>query len=137
MGRISGTAALLALVLASSIALAACSSADDAAEQESEGAASEVTAELEAVFRDVGLTTDVSRSSIELEQVLGGGPAKDGIPALTDPAFVTVDESGLDDGDTGILLDLEGEQRFYPFGILVWHEIVNDTVGSTDVAVTF
>jgi hypothetical protein len=137
MGRILAITALLAVTLVSATALAACTSGEESTEQDGEEAASEVDPQDEAVFRNVGLTTDVSQASIDLGQVLGGGPAKDGIPALTDPAFVTVDEAGLEDGRTGILLDLEGEQRFYPFGILVWHEIVNDTVGSTDVAVTF
>jgi hypothetical protein len=131
------SAALLALLLAVSLALAACTASDGSTEEEQEEATSEVTSEQEAVFRAVGLATDVSTHSIELDQVLGGGPPKDGIPALTDPAFVSVDEAGLAPEQTGILLDLEGEQRFYPFNILVWHEIVNDTIGSTDVAVTF
>jgi hypothetical protein len=131
------SAALLALLLVVAVAVSACTASEEDAEQEQEETTSEVTPEEDAVFRAVGLATDVSTHSIELDQVLGGGPPKDGIPALTDPAFVSVDEAGLAPEQTGILLDLEGERRFYPFNILVWHEIVNDTIGSTDVAVTF
>ena len=131
------SAASLALLLVVSMALSACTTSEEGADEEQEEATSELTTEEEAVFRAVGLATDVSTPSIELDQVLGGGPPKDGIPALTDPSFVSVDEAGLAPEQTGILLDLEGERRFYPFNILVWHEIVNDTIGSTDVAVTF
>jgi len=30
---------------------------------------------------------DFTKHSIDLEQIMGGGPAKDGIPAILDPAF--------------------------------------------------
>jgi len=36
-----------------------------------------------------------------------------------------------------ILVELDGEARIYPIQVLIWHEIVNDTVGETPVAVTF
>ncbi len=35
------------------------------------------------------------------------------------------------------LLELNGETRAYPLRILTWHEIVNDQVGGTPVAVTY
>jgi len=34
-------------------------------------------------------------------------------------------------------LDVNGDARAYPVQILIWHEIVNDTVGGTPVIVTF
>jgi hypothetical protein len=36
-----------------------------------------------------------------------------------------------------VVLRLDGEVRAYPLAILIWHEIVNDVVGETPVAVTF
>jgi Protein of unknown function (DUF3179) len=36
-----------------------------------------------------------------------------------------------------LALELGGEERAYPVQILIWHEIVNDTVGGTPVAVTY
>jgi hypothetical protein len=32
--------------------------------------------------------TDFSRSTIQMDEIMSGGPAKDGIPALTDPSFI-------------------------------------------------
>lgn len=84
--------------------------------------------------------TDFETTSVESwVEILSGGPAKDGIPALTDPGFHTVDvETELADREPVIALEIEGEiPRAYPIRYLTWHEIVNDTVGGVPVAVTF
>lgn len=72
-------------------------------------------------------------------EVLSGGPPKDGIPALTDPAFHSVsEEAALAAMEPVITLELDGEAaRAYPVRYLTWHEIVNDQVGDIPVAVTF
>lgn len=83
--------------------------------------------------------TDDTKHSIPLNEILSGGPGKDGIPSIDEPKFVDVREAGefLDDSDPGIGLVVEGESRFYPYRILVWHEIVNDTVDGVPVLVTY
>ncbi len=84
--------------------------------------------------------TDFSKTSVDSwVEILSGGPPKDGIPALSDPAFIGVaDESRLADREPVITLELPGEvPRAYPIRYLVWHEIVNDVVGGVPVAVTF
>lgn len=81
--------------------------------------------------------TDLSLNSIPFDEILSGGPGKDGIPALTDPKFVPVNGAKLKDEDLGIFVRLGGEERYYPFSIMVWHEIVNDTLGGRSIAVTF
>ena len=89
------------------------------------------------LFLSVGLKTDASSSSISLGQILSGGPGKDGIPALTDPSFVSVSDADVGSDVRGIFLTLDGEERFYPYSILVWHEIVNDVVAGIPIAITF
>lgn len=76
---------------------------------------------------------------VPLDQILGGGPPKDGIPSIDHPKFVSVSaaQSYLTDNDPGIMLSLSGVDRFYPFQILVWHEIVNDTIDGKRVLVTY
>lgn len=83
--------------------------------------------------------TDGTRHSIPLEEILSGGPGKDGIPSIDNPSFIsrTEAEAFLDDSDPGIGLTVSGESRFYPYRILVWHEIVNDTVSGKPVLVTY
>jgi len=94
---------------------------------------------VETDFAGFGLQTDTSQAEIDLEKVLSGGPGKDGIPAIQEPKFTSVtdaDESILDQY-RGILVEIDGKQRFYPYNILVWHEIVIDSFAGEDLAVTF
>lgn len=81
---------------------------------------------------------ETSTCLIPKDQILGGGPAKDGIPALTNPATVPgIAETHLNPGDRVIGVLLGGEARAYPLRILNWHEIVNDTLGGSPIAVTY
>jgi len=91
------------------------------------------------IFLSDGLKTDTSVKSIDLSQVLDGGPGKDGIPALTNPKFVhkEVAREFLDDDSRGILVEVGGEAKFYPYTVIVWHEVVNDVVGGKSLVITF
>jgi len=63
---------------------------------------------------------------------------QDGIPAIDEPRFVELDEAPwLDEREPVIAVEMNGEARAYPLQIMTWHEIVNDTIGGTPVAVTF
>jgi len=84
-----------------------------------------------------GLKTNTYKSSIDLDLILSGGPGKDGIPAINEPKFISIQEAELDDEVLGIFLEFDGERRYYPYTILVWHEIVNDNIGDNHFAVTF
>ncbi|MFQ5753684.1 MAG: DUF3179 domain-containing protein [bacterium] len=74
--------------------------------------------------------TDGVRHSVPLDEIIGGGPHRDGIPSIDNPKFISIDEakSWLSDEEPGIAFSAGGVDRFYPFQILVWHEIVNDTI---------
>ena len=65
--------------------------------------------------------------------------AKDGIPAIFDPVFITVEEaaSQMNDRDLVIGLSINGEHHAYSTAFLSSHEIVNDVVGGVPVAVTW
>ena len=86
-----------------------------------------------------GWRTDTSKRSIDLGEILSGGVGKDGIPALTEPRFVEAKEASrwLEKREPVIALRIGAEARAYPLQILIWHEIVNDVIGETPVAVTF
>lgn len=81
--------------------------------------------------------TDFTRHSVPLDEIIPGGPPKDGIPSIDEPAFVPADEAALPDNEPVIGLVVEGDARAYPLRILIWHEIVNDVVGGVPVAVTY
>jgi hypothetical protein len=119
--------------------LAACApGAPDESADSTEDVPQASEADIERIRR-VGLETDLSDHSIDLSLLLSGGPSKDGIPALTQPALESVEEADDDqlEDTRGIFVEFEGERRFYPFSILVWHEIVNDRIGDTYYAATF
>lgn len=84
--------------------------------------------------------TDFETTSVEnWVEILSGGPPKDGIPALTDPNFISAQaEDNIGDMEPVISVDLKGQTpRAYPLRYLTWHEIVNDVVGDVPIAVTF
>lgn len=74
-----------------------------------------------------------------LQAVRSGGPGKDGIPSIDRPRFesVAAADAQLAPGDRVIGLYLDGEARAYPQRILVWHEIVNDSVDGRPVSITY
>ncbi|MFQ5877957.1 MAG: DUF3179 domain-containing protein [Acidobacteriota bacterium] len=83
--------------------------------------------------------TDFSRHTVPYDQILSGGPPKDGIPAIDRPRFIDVAEADgwLQPMEPVILLEIGGDARGYPLQVVTWHEIVNDTVGGVPVSVTF
>lgn len=83
--------------------------------------------------------TDFSKHSVPYGEILSGGPPKDGIPALSDPRFVSVSEAEtwLKPAEPVILVQVGDEAKAYPIQILIWHEIANDTVGGEPLVVTF
>ncbi len=83
--------------------------------------------------------TDWTRHTIAYDEILSGGPPRDGIPSIDNPTFVELDAatSWLADNEPVIALEINGEARAYPIQILTWHEIVNDSLGDIPVAVTF
>lgn len=83
--------------------------------------------------------TDGIHHTIPLEEIVSGGPPKDGIPSIDNPKFVSVKEADqwLGDNEPGIAVSLNGVNRFYPYQILVWHEIVNDKINGQRILVTY
>lgn len=86
-----------------------------------------------------GFSTDFDKRSIELNELIDGGPGKDGIPSIDDPNFVSQQEAEnwLQGREPVIALEINGEVKAYPIQILIWHEIVNDNIGGVPVSVTF
>lgn len=130
--------------------LAACSAGDDGvtsvpAVSVSGDVVVEQAAESEVEDTPSGLTAarggDVDglpEPLVPLTELRSGGPPPDGIPPLDDPKFVGV--AGVDflaENEPVMAVDIGGDARAYPVQILIWHEIVNDTVGDVPLAVTY
>ena len=86
-----------------------------------------------------GWKTDFSLHTVPYDEILSGGPPRDGIPPIDNPKFTITEAASqfLGDQEPVIIFGLNGDVRAYPLQILTWHEIVNDMVGGVPVAVTF
>ncbi len=82
---------------------------------------------------------DVTRHTIAIAEIQGGGPGRDDIPALGRPNFLTADQARglLRDSDRVIGVFFNGEAKAYPIRILNYHELVNDVAGGRPVLVTW
>ena len=76
-------------------------------------------------------------SRINLAHLLNGGPPKDGIPSIDNPKFDTTKTTAFPANEIVIGVEINGEAVAYPFGIMNWHEIVNDTVGGVNITVSY
>ena len=83
--------------------------------------------------------TNWTRHTIRYDEILSGGPPRDGIPSLDEPKFVGLDAAAdwLALNEPVIAVEINGIARAYPLQILTWHEIVNDTLSDVPILITF
>ena len=82
--------------------------------------------------------TDFSKTAVPFDEIISGGVPKDGIPAIDEPLFAPAAAvEGLADTEPVVSIFVGDDHRAYPLQVLIWHEIVNDTVGGLPIAVTF
>ena len=83
--------------------------------------------------------TDFSKRAVDMSEIMSGGPPKDGIPAIDQPKFTPSEQADrwLDPREPVIVVQWQGTAKAYPLQILMWHEIVNDTIAQQPIAVTF
>ncbi len=79
------------------------------------------------------------RPEVYWRESISGGPGKDGIPSIDRPRFISAEKADEDLDEEDIVMGVyhRGKARAYPQSILVWHEIVNDTIAGTNIAVTY
>ncbi|MBF0279642.1 MAG: DUF3179 domain-containing protein [SAR324 cluster bacterium] len=91
-------------------------------------------------WRKEGWTgTNFYKSVVPYEEIISGGPPRDGIPPIYEPKFETVEnaQKWLPDSEP-VIVHKQGEKvRAYPYRILIWHEIVNDQIDGKSFIVTF
>jgi len=85
-----------------------------------------------------GGAAGLPRPLVNPADILPGGPPPDGIPAIDHPRFLRPAQVNfLAASEPVLALQIGADARAYPVQILIWHEIVNDTVGHAPVAVTY
>jgi len=83
--------------------------------------------------------TDFSRSSISLQDIVEGGPGKNGIPSIEQPKLESLAQAQawLNAREPVVVYSNKHGARAYPLQILMYHEIVNDRLGDQSIAVTY
>ena len=127
--------------------------ADELSEQEDEAALltylprdATHTDEGIPIIRDSYVPSDIGRlfstlwgiRIIDVDELAMGAP-RDAIPAIFNPLYLTVEEASevYEPQIPLVQVRLGDDARGYPLSILIWHEIVNDTINGQPVAVTF
>jgi len=75
---------------------------------------------------------------IRVEEIVWGGVAFEGIPALDHPPMLAADEADyLEEGEPVFGIVHRGEAHAYPHRILAWHELANIEIGGDPVALSY
>jgi hypothetical protein len=84
------------------------------------------------------LLRDGQPARIRVEEIVWGGVAYEGIPALDQPRAVPAAEATwLDPEEPVFGVALGGAARAYPLRILDWHELANDELGGVAIALAY
>lgn len=138
---------LLVLAATAALTAAACSTAD-APPGGNEASSGVPTVTVEQTPGDEpedvpsaldGLTGEgLPKPLVDPTEVRSGGPPPDGIPPIDDPSFHrAADVHFLADTEPVLAVEVDGEARAYPVQVLIWHEIVNDTIAGVPVSITY
>ncbi len=140
----------IVILLTLSVGLAACSSAAAPADSPTETNVPKPAPVVETPSAppadepppsgaEAQFSTDFSKHSVSYDYILSGGPPKDGIPAIDQPSYVPISEADgwLNDREPIIFVEVDDAARAYPLQILMWHEIINDTLNEKPLVVSF
>jgi hypothetical protein len=128
---------LIAALALTVLVVAACSDDDDLSRRDGSGRGGGPT-DVPRVDKS-GWETDFSKHSVPLSEFQSGGPPRDGIPPVDEPKPTLQQDADewLADREPVLAVEVGDQVRAYPLQILVWHEIVNDTLGGRPIAVTY
>jgi hypothetical protein len=62
---------------------------------------------------------------------------RDGIRPIYEPEFVSADEADYEDDEMVLGIEIDGEAKAYPIGVLSQREMVNDYLAGTPILVTW
>lgn len=76
--------------------------------------------------------------NIAREQLIPGGPPRDGIRSVDAPRFAAVADARWVRAETPVIgVALAGVARAYPVHVMEYHQVVNDVIGGVPVVVTY
>lgn len=94
---------------------------------------------VELRFKTFGWETNWNKHTIDYDELLSGGPPRDGIPPIDNPKFVSINnaKNWIKDKEPVIFVKIDEKVKIYPIQVLMWHEIVNDALANKKISVTF
>ena len=84
------------------------------------------------------LEPGITRSRVDLTEVVWGGVALDGIPPLEQPPYILAEQATWlwpDDRVFGV--SINGERRAYPLRVMNAHELANDVLGGEPISLVY
>ena len=84
------------------------------------------------------LEPGITRSRVDLTEVVWGGVALDGIPPLEQPPYILAEQATWlwpDDRVFGV--SINGEHRAYPLRVMNAHELANDVLGGEPISLVY
>lgn len=81
---------------------------------------------------------DLEKCSVPRDKILEGGPARDGVPRVDSPEYVSAREASWVRGDTPVIgVKLGGQARAVPIHLIEYHQVVNDEIAGVPVLITY
>ena len=82
--------------------------------------------------------TDFTKRAVDFSEIKSVGATRNSIPPIVKPSFrpvAQIKEIGAQEPVVAVILDFAA--RAYPLRVLLWHEIVNDTLSGKAIVVTY
>ncbi len=84
------------------------------------------------------LEPGITRSRVDLTEVVWGGVRLDGIPPLDQPPHILAEQATwLWPGDRVFGVSINGEHRAYPLRVMNAHELANDVLGAEPISLVY
>lgn len=93
----------------------------------------------EQTVDNLGNISEEERINLFAENIVSGGPPKDGIPPIDNPKYISIADSSdfLNDQNVVFVFEQTNPPKIFPQKILVWHEIVNDKVDGKNISISY
>lgn len=84
-------------------------------------------------------STDFSKHTVDLAEIDSTDIPKDGIPSISRPRFVSIKKARrwLGEQEPVLVVTVDNVARAYPLQIMIFHQIVNDTIKGQPLLITF
>jgi hypothetical protein len=82
---------------------------------------------------------DIEGALVQELDIVPAGVIPGGIPSISNPSFISAEaaRATYNSQEQAIVVELHGEIKAYPISMLNWHQVVNDTIATRPITVTY